>query len=244
VNTKLVVITLLLVSAFVVWFSLCVDRVDPFVKNIRSPRADVREDAIRLLIAEKRAHLFIPELFACYADPSAQVNGYAVLALNTARLPSSDSSPAMPRLKDALGDSNPAVRVFALRVCGLPDPRYDRAFSSQDDKDLLELVIRCIPDQDTEVKVNALEAITWIALGANQELHVVEVLCKSLDDQSAKVRAKTARALGRIGKFTRIPRSKLGNAVACLRVRLADEDRDVQAEVQWALEHMSDSQGR
>ncbi len=223
---------LILVSCFAYkWWSLAP------IRDLQDPNTRCREEAILRLWAREESHQAIPELIACFEDPSTSVRHLAVLALNNV------GSKAIPHLRRALYSSRHQMRIGALKTFGLPDPRYRRRFSSEDDKGLLNCVLDCMGDVDAEIRECAARSLTWVALGAGEDLRGIHALFGAVSDTEPNVRVTAIYSLGMIVRYskTHIDLQSIRSLFISCR---SDANARVRRATEWALPELEDVEKR
>lgn len=166
-----------------------------------------------------RASEAIPDIAALLSDEAYSAE--AALALSFM------GSAAVPVLKDAVDDDNPAVRKEALRSLGKLRER-----ASIDPQLLIPTLIAGLDDSEPEVRV---VAVTYLGIVRDSPEKEVVALIRALGDDDASVRAAAATALGAYGPLAQ-------SALPALRKAVKDPDEQVQREAGRAIITISEKQ--
>jgi HEAT repeat protein len=159
-----------------------------------------------------RASEAIPDIAMLLSD--ATYSAEAALALSFM------GSAAVPVLKDALDNDDPAVRKEALRSLGKLRER-----ASIDPQVVIPPLITALDDSEAEVRQ---VAVTYLGIVRDNPAKEVPALTNALADEDASVRAAAATALGAYGPAA-------ASALPALRKAAKDQDEQVQREAGRAI---------
>jgi HEAT repeat protein len=166
-----------------------------------------------------RAAEAIPDIAALLSDQAYSAE--AALALSFM------GSAAVPVLKEAVDDDDPAVRKEALRSLGKLRER-----ASIDPQVVIPMLIAALDDGEAEVRV---VAVTYLGIVRDNAAKEVPALTAALGDDDAAVRAAAATALGAYGHAAE-------SALPALRKAVKDPDEQVQREAGRAIITISEKQ--
>ena len=164
-----------------------------------------------------RAAEAIPDIAALLSNPAYSAEAGVALSFM--------GSAAVPVLKDAVDDDDPAVRKEALRSLGKLRER-----ASIDPQLVIPILLGALDDSEGSVREIA---VTYLGIVRDDPVKEIPVLTHALADDEAGVRRAAATALGAYG-----PQAQ--SALPALRKAAKDEDEDVQREAGRAIITISD----
>jgi serine/threonine protein kinase/HEAT repeat protein len=164
--------------------------VSSLLAALRSPKADVRRDALAALEGIRWfGPSQVPALQTALADPSAEVRRFAAATLgNLGR----EAEPAVPALLDALRDPDAGVAQAAADALVKTEPSAELA---------LPTLTRLVESPDKGVRQRALVVLT--KLGPDARDKVRPLLLKALRDDDPGVRRPALQWLAANGRPTR-----------------------------------------
>jgi HEAT repeat protein len=198
------------------------------VPIIRRTLQDPGADAGRKKAALKAAAILGPRAAEAIPDVGQALEETAY-APEAALALSFMGSPAVPTLREAVKDDEPAVRREALRSLGKLRER-----ASIDPQIVVPLLLEALADADASVR-NV--AVTYLGIVRDIPDKEVAGLIKALADQEAEVRQAAAVALAAYGTLAE-------PAIPALRKAANDPDEEVKREAGRALVHLSELKGK